>query len=932
MEYVQRRIDNAQLAAMARKNEPFGVTAKDIEENLHIIRANASATLNQLVKDGKLIKINSRPVYFLPSALICARSGKQSLRFAYSPEDFLQLLHEKEGGRDPFDEMIGARGSLMHQVEQGKAAMLYPPKGLHTLIIGESGTGKTVFARAMYEFGLNALKKDRKKFPFVEFNCADYFHNPQLLMSHLFGHVKGAFTGANQETPGLVERANGGVLFLDEVHRLTPEGQELLFYLMDTGRYRKLGESDNLRQAQVLIIAATTESPDDVLTRTFMRRIPLTIPLPPYRERRVDERLQIIQHLVQREAVATQKSYVVGPDILRALVTYDFPGNIGQLMGEIKVLCARAFLENSSDSEELVLSPDNFSSSGLRRCQQGNGEKLAFPHSHRSESMIVRPDSMVQYSSLFDGHAAYEQLIRGVSELAASGHNKQEIAEILSDQIYDYCNDILKDYYHENIHTEELYKVVDPAIIDFTTEILEEVSKQLNFQFSQKNILVFAFHFKYLLERSHTGKQVSPLQISQMEQEARMELSVANRIVSALEARFQTAVPPEEKYFIGILLTNMTNGSAKPGAYLLIMAHGTSTASSIATVCNRLMDCELVQSIDVPLEQSVEETYQNLLNKVKSAPFPKEMILLVDMGSLTKLGDRIMQETGILTRTIPNVSTLMALDVARKVLGKQCSVESIYQDYQEKGPAVAESKEKKERAILTICTSGVGTSEAFRAMIAEGLAGQNLAHIHVLAMSLNDLTNQTEAYRTVRKKFEILACVANVSCSVDVPFFHVSQLISPQGKQDFLNFVSQADHMYKELPEESAEGDIQNQCCGFLSKCVLCLNPRMAIQYGEEFLNAIDLPKIQNDPNLRLSLLLHIGFMLERNICRKKVLFDDQDAFIAHNRELFELLRSKAYLLESVFEIEINDAELCFLIQAIKQEKTPSHDIRVKSP
>jgi transcriptional regulator with AAA-type ATPase domain len=740
---------------MMQKSEPFGVTAQDIEDNLHIVRANASAALNQLVKDGELIKINSRPVYFLPAAVLRTKSQKKPLCSSYTPEEFLQLLQTDESKQDPFTEMIGAQESLTHQVEQGKAAILYPPKGLHTLIIGESGTGKTVFARAMYEFGVNALKKDRKNFPFVEFNCADYFHNPQLLMSHLFGHIKGAFTGANQETSGLVEKANGGILFLDEVHRLTPEGQELLFYLMDTGRYRKLGETDNLRQAQVLIIAATTESPDDVLTRTFMRRIPLTITLPPFRERRVDERLQIIQHLVQREAVATQKTYVVGPDILRALVTYDFPGNIGQLSGEIKVLCARAFLENNNYSDDLVLSFDNLSSSILQSYRKKGCEKIVFPHSHGSESMIIRPNSMVQYSSLFDGHAAYEQLIGSVSKLASQGHNKQEITEILSEQIYSYCNDILKDYYHEDIRTEELYKVVDPAIIDFTTEILKEVSKQINFKFSQKNILVFALHFKYLLERSYTGKKVSPKQIDRMEQEAHMELSVANRIVSALEDRFHTTVPPEEKYFIGILLTNITNESTEAGTQLYILAHGESTASSIANVCNRLMNCNFVQSIDVPLEQSVEETYKRLVKEVKNVPASKGLILLVDMGSLTTLGDKITQKTGIPTRTIPNVSTLMVLDVARKLLGKKCSMESIYQDYQEKNSPISEPTAIKARAILTICTSGVGTSEAFRAMIVDSLAKRDLSHIHVLSMSLNDLVNRTKVYTEARKKFEV---------------------------------------------------------------------------------------------------------------------------------------------------------------------------------
>ena len=130
------------------KGELLGVTAKEIEDSLHIARTNASAALNQLVKEDKLIKISSRPVYFLPTAVLRAKTKKE-LSSSYAPEEFLQLLRAKGDSKDPFDEIIGARGSLLHQVGQGKAAILYPPRGLHTLIVGESGTGKTVFARAM---------------------------------------------------------------------------------------------------------------------------------------------------------------------------------------------------------------------------------------------------------------------------------------------------------------------------------------------------------------------------------------------------------------------------------------------------------------------------------------------------------------------------------------------------------------------------------------------------------------------------------------------------------------------------------------------------------------------------------------------------------------------------------------------------------------
>lgn len=92
----------------------------------------------------------------------------------------------------------------------------------------------------MYNYAVyqNALDKNS---PFIVFNCADYASNPQLLVSHIFGHVKGAFTGATRDKFGLLSEADGGMLFLDEVHRLPPEGQEMIFYFMDTGTYGLLG-------------------------------------------------------------------------------------------------------------------------------------------------------------------------------------------------------------------------------------------------------------------------------------------------------------------------------------------------------------------------------------------------------------------------------------------------------------------------------------------------------------------------------------------------------------------------------------------------------------------------------------------------------------------------------------------------------------------
>jgi transcriptional regulator with AAA-type ATPase domain len=203
-------------------------------------------------------------------------------------------------------EIIGYHGSLKNAISQAEAAVLYPPHGLHTLLLGPSGVGKSFFAEAMYNFA-SSSHHFGKNAPFVIFNCADYVDNPQLLLSQLFGYSKGAFTGANIEKVGLVEKADNGILFLDEVHRLPSEGQEILFYLLDKGKYRRLGETENTRTANVMIIAATTEDPKSSLLLTFRRRIPMIIELPSINNRPINEKYVLIKNFFSQESARVGK-------------------------------------------------------------------------------------------------------------------------------------------------------------------------------------------------------------------------------------------------------------------------------------------------------------------------------------------------------------------------------------------------------------------------------------------------------------------------------------------------------------------------------------------------------------------------------------------------------------------------------------------------
>ncbi len=304
------------------KGRKVGVQISTVAEHFAIWQGVAAEALNALVSQGRLTTKGSRPIlYCLPEKTAPAESPKAVPR---------QEL-------PAFSRIIGYDGSLKYQTQIASAAVCYPPNGIHTLIIGKTGVGKSLLAAEMGRY-LSDIRNEET--PFITFNCAEYADNPQLLLAQLFGYVRGAFTGAEKDKPGLIELADGGILFLDELHRLPPAGQEMLFTLIDEGFYRRLGDTGN-HTAKIMIIGATTENPSNVLLGTFKRRIPFVIQIPTLGERPINERLDIISYFFYEEAKMLGLPIHVSLQALKLLVSFRGKNNIGDLRNEIRVACAQ---------------------------------------------------------------------------------------------------------------------------------------------------------------------------------------------------------------------------------------------------------------------------------------------------------------------------------------------------------------------------------------------------------------------------------------------------------------------------------------------------------------------------------------------------------------------------------------------------------------
>jgi len=201
------------------------------------------------------------------------------------------------------------------------------------LLLGESGTGKEIFARAIHNWSA------RSKQPFVAINCVGL--SKELLESELFGHEKGAFTGADQLKKGKLELANGGTVFLDEIGDMSAELQTKLLRFLQEREFDRVGGREPIR-VDVRIVAATNRDLESAIKENrfredlYHRLNVIPIALPPLRERAEDIR-PLAEHFLRRFAAESKKNFTtLADDALAKLTAYRWPGNVRELANVIE--------------------------------------------------------------------------------------------------------------------------------------------------------------------------------------------------------------------------------------------------------------------------------------------------------------------------------------------------------------------------------------------------------------------------------------------------------------------------------------------------------------------------------------------------------------------------------------------------------------------
>jgi formate hydrogenlyase transcriptional activator len=277
--------------------------------------------------DRRLLEELSGPV---TSAVANALAVREVLRLRAVIARENVSLREELAERGMFGEIVGGSAGL--RVALAKVQKVAPTE-TSVLILGETGTGKELIARAIHQ------RSPRAKGPLVCVNCAAL--SPGLIASELFGHERGAFTGATERRTGRFELAAGGTIFLDEIGDLPPETQVALLRVLQDQQFERVGSSRTLRADARVVAATHRDLRAAVAAGTFRedlyyRLSVFPIELPPLRERR-DDVPALVEHFARRLAVQRGLSYVgVDPDSLDRLMAYDWPGNVRELANVVE--------------------------------------------------------------------------------------------------------------------------------------------------------------------------------------------------------------------------------------------------------------------------------------------------------------------------------------------------------------------------------------------------------------------------------------------------------------------------------------------------------------------------------------------------------------------------------------------------------------------
>lgn len=866
-----------------------GITAMELAEGLELSRNVVSHYLNRLLEKGLAVKLGTKPAYWRPCVTAAVtQEAEEATRPAVQG--------------DAFSTFIGWDGSCREAVERCRAAVHYPSDGLPILLCGPSGVGKSALAALIHRYAVESGAVEPNA-PFITFNCADYANNPQLLSATLFGYRKGAFTGADADREGMLQAAGNGFLFLDEVHRLSAENQEKLFVLLDQGCFRPLGENKDWSYVKVRLICATTEDVDQVLLKTFRRRIPVRADIPPYAARPLNERLRLVYHICRKEAVRLGRDVALESAVLDYLLDFSQEGNIGALINLIKLTCAGSF-HRQEGGGPLRLEAWNLPVDDLR-LPTGNGQ--ARP---RREPLTVWRDERAAEAGIAHD-PAWKQ-----SGLNTFWNSVTEDRGWELEEVRGAFRETDSYFAQANLYARE-FTGMGRAFIQLFERACATVCDR--YGISDKELLP-KLDCWYLKSRARELSKVPSASafVAYLHRKCPRTAYVMDRMLEALDRELPGDCLRRDLFSAALYFLLSPHVDESCPFHALIVAHGDSTATSVASVTNRMCRSFVFEGIDMPMDTSVDTVIERVNEYIDKCDTRQGMILLVDMGSLSRMYGSIKNRLKGDLLIVNNMTTAIALDIGIKIVGH--SPFKKIAEYAKTGYVVQSQYYEGlalDKNVVISCISGLGIAEKLREIVREYV---NTDILEIVTMDYRALKrNVDKGDHSQFKNTQVILTTSELAGGTGLPILYLPDLWTPEGEQKLWRALSAGVDQagFEKLKEElfkffSIEG---------VSSRLSFLNPSVIIGEVDGILRAYEQHySLKLESFRRLNLFLHISVMIERLLVGDKLYTESAqsgDSTAGELEAFYEVSRGIFGGIIAKYHIELAQGELALLYELL---------------
>ncbi len=852
-------------------------TTGELSRALSISRNLASHYLNELVRGGLVVKAGSRPVYYFSKRDLERVLQRRLDRASYeSPEEL--LASSTDVHRRDFERAVGHDLSLASAIETLQAAVRYPPCGLPVLICGERGTGKTLLATLMCEWGRNvgALRSDAQA---VVVDCVGLAEDHESL-AHLLSE------------DGLIAEARGGIVVLRNVDHLPSAAARLV-----------LGAAA-AHEPAARFVFLTTCGEDDIEVAPFAREVPVVVSLPSLRERPTEEREELVLGLLKEEGLRLGADVFISRMAFSCLVDADFKDNVSGLRACITSCCASAYLERVSNRVEIqafrlpgfVLDATPVADGMPRATHSSTISDVKLIDTTRSLERAGDNRSVRTFSAMLASWRSYEAGNTSVSAL---------VCEVLA-QVEDYEDYLVFDVDATSSRATAYERIIAGIVGDASATYGMDLSKKsarviarcIHAQvhpgtrlakWRSENQAELAALLALLLDTSDFCRRAAEFVTSQTEGALGLKLDVLSRILIFAEVR------------------GADRREGRRRSVGIVLAHGYSTATSIADAANRILRRHVFEAIDMSYDQEVSDIVGPLRDLLDRYAFCDEIALLVDMGSLEHVLEEVGELTNVTLGIVNNASTGMALEVGSALMADEPLSTLL--------PAVTEACASRwrilegrvlEQAVLFCSEGGPQAAERIRSLIERSIEVE-------LPLRFVVCSPQQLRREGLTERYDVLAVIGTDDPGLaGTPFIALEDVISGVGAIGVDDLF--APYLDERELERFHQNLVKNLTLRNVIESITILNPEKVLEEVERAVESLQHLMGSNfGPNITIGLCVHLCCLIERLVTHNPIeTYADVESFEGRHSDFVWMFRQCFSDISRHYGVEVPVAEIAY--------------------